>query len=49
MLFLIDTGIQQFRDLGSGISAVGNVPEVARAESPETPVASHITAVGRKL
>jgi hypothetical protein len=30
VLFLIDAGIRQFLDLGSGISTVGNVHEVRR-------------------
>jgi hypothetical protein len=34
VLFLIDQGIRQFLDLGSGIPTVGNVHEIAQAADP---------------
>jgi SAM-dependent methyltransferase len=34
VLFMIDQGIRQFLDLGSGIPTVGNVHEIARAAHP---------------
>ncbi|MGH4016375.1 MAG: SAM-dependent methyltransferase [Pseudonocardiaceae bacterium] len=34
VLFLVDTGIRQFLDLGSGIPTVGNVHEVAQDADP---------------
>jgi hypothetical protein len=36
--FLVDAGIRQFLDLGSGIPTVGNVHEVAQRASPDTRV-----------
>jgi hypothetical protein len=36
--FLIDQGIRQFLDIGSGIPTVGNVHEVAQAAAPEARV-----------
>ncbi|MBF6181621.1 SAM-dependent methyltransferase [Nocardia otitidiscaviarum] len=36
--FLVDEGITQFLDLGSGIPTVGNVHEVAQARNPEARV-----------
>jgi SAM-dependent methyltransferase len=38
VLFLIDAGIRQFLDLGSGIPTVGNVHEVAQEADPSTRV-----------
>ncbi|RZT87608.1 S-adenosyl methyltransferase [Pseudonocardia sediminis] len=35
---LLDAGIRQFLDLGSGIPTVGSVHEIARAEDPESRV-----------
>jgi hypothetical protein len=36
--FLVDSGIRQFLDLGSGIPTVGNVHEIAQAVAPESRV-----------
>jgi hypothetical protein len=36
--FLIDAGVRQFLDLGSGIPTAGNVHEVARAAAPDSRV-----------
>ncbi|MGV9680553.1 SAM-dependent methyltransferase [Nocardia sp. NPDC003482] len=36
--FLVDAGIDQFLDLGSGIPTVGNVHEVAQSRNPESKV-----------
>ncbi|MFM9444389.1 SAM-dependent methyltransferase [Streptomyces acidiscabies] len=36
--FLVDSGVRQFLDLGSGIPATGNVHEVALAMAPESRV-----------
>ncbi|WP_158843440.1 SAM-dependent methyltransferase [Saccharothrix deserti] len=33
--FMVDQGVRQFLDIGSGIPTVGNVHEVAQAEAPE--------------
>ncbi len=38
VLFMMDNGIRQFLDLGSGIPTVGNVHEVAQKADPETHV-----------
>jgi hypothetical protein len=38
VLFMMDTGIRQFLDLGSGIPTVGNVHEIAQKADPETHV-----------
>ncbi|HWO68961.1 MAG TPA: SAM-dependent methyltransferase, partial [Umezawaea sp.] len=38
VLFMIDQGVEQFLDLGSGIPTVGNVHEVARRAAPEARV-----------
>ncbi|MBB5957865.1 hypothetical protein FHS29_004460 [Saccharothrix tamanrassetensis] len=38
VLYLIDRGVRQFLDLGSGIPTVGNVHEVARKAAPESRV-----------
>ncbi|MCT2586324.1 SAM-dependent methyltransferase [Actinophytocola sp. S1-96] len=38
VLFLVDQGIRQFLDLGSGIPTVGNVHEIAQAADPDTKV-----------
>lgn len=38
VLFMIEQGIRQFLDLGSGIPTVGNVHEVARAVAPDARV-----------
>ncbi|MDX8034991.1 SAM-dependent methyltransferase [Lentzea sp. BCCO 10_0856] len=38
VLFMMDNGIRQFLDLGSGIPTVGNVHEIARKADPETHV-----------
>jgi S-adenosyl methyltransferase len=38
VLFMIDNGIRQFLDLGSGIPTVGNVHEIAQAVAPESRV-----------
>lgn len=35
VLFMIDSGIRQFLDVGSGIPTVGNVHEIAQAADPE--------------
>lgn len=35
VLFMIDSGIRQFLDLGSGIPTVGNVHEIAQKAAPE--------------
>nr|CTQ92750.1 hypothetical protein [Kibdelosporangium sp. MJ126-NF4] len=35
VLFMVESGIRQFLDLGSGIPTVGNVHEVARKAAPE--------------
>jgi SAM-dependent methyltransferase len=37
--FLVDAGIRQFLDLGSGIPTVGNVHEIAQAAAPESRIA----------
>jgi trans-aconitate methyltransferase len=37
--FLVDSGVRQFLDLGSGIPTVGNVHEIAQAAAPDTRVA----------
>jgi hypothetical protein len=36
--FLVDSGIRQFLDLGSGIPTVGNVHEIAQRSAPESRV-----------
>ncbi|MGI5501942.1 SAM-dependent methyltransferase [Lentzea sp. CA-135723] len=38
VLFMIDEGIRQFLDLGSGIPTVGNVHEIAQKADPESQV-----------
>jgi hypothetical protein len=38
VLFMMDNGIRQFLDLGSGIPTVGNVHEIAQKTDPETHV-----------
>jgi len=38
VLFMMDNGIRQFLDLGSGIPTVGNVHEIAQKADPETRV-----------
>jgi S-adenosyl methyltransferase len=38
VLFLVDQGIRQFLDLGSGIPTVGNVHEIAQAVAPSARV-----------
>ena len=38
VLFMMDQGIRQFLDLGSGIPTVGNVHEIAHEVDPETDV-----------
>lgn len=38
VLFLVEQGIRQFLDLGSGIPTVGNVHEIAQAVDPSTTV-----------
>ncbi|SEQ63735.1 S-adenosyl methyltransferase [Lentzea xinjiangensis] len=38
VLFMMDRGIRQFLDLGSGIPTVGNVHEIARKADPEARV-----------
>jgi hypothetical protein len=38
VLFLMDQGIRQFLDLGSGIPTVGNVHEIAQTADPESRV-----------
>ncbi|MFD4670136.1 SAM-dependent methyltransferase [Lentzea sp. NPDC058450] len=38
VLFMIDEGIRQFLDLGSGIPTVGNVHEIAQKADPESHV-----------
>ncbi|GAB1508873.1 SAM-dependent methyltransferase [Actinophytocola sp. KF-1] len=38
VLFMIEQGIRQFLDLGSGIPTVGNVHEIARAAVPDARV-----------
>ncbi|WP_436496150.1 SAM-dependent methyltransferase [Actinokineospora sp. HUAS TT18] len=38
VLFLLDQGITQFLDLGSGIPTVGNVHEVAQAVNPDAKI-----------
>jgi SAM-dependent methyltransferase len=38
VLYLLDAGITQFLDLGSGIPTVGNVHEVAQQENPDARV-----------
>jgi hypothetical protein len=35
VLFMVDSGIRQFLDLGSGIPTVGNVHEIAQRAAPE--------------
>jgi hypothetical protein len=35
VLFMIDAGIRQFLDIGSGVPTVGNVHEIAQAANPE--------------
>src|SRR5918997_41198 len=35
VLFMVDSGIRQFLDIGSGIPTVGNVHEVAQRADPE--------------
>jgi SAM-dependent methyltransferase len=36
--FMVDTGIHQFLDIGSGIPTVGNVHEIAQTAAPQTRV-----------
>lgn len=36
--FMVDTGIRQFLDIGSGIPTVGNVHEIAQQEAPDSRV-----------
>jgi hypothetical protein len=36
-LFMIDNGIRQFLDIGSGIPTVGNVHEIAQGADPTVP------------
>jgi hypothetical protein len=38
VLFMLDNGIRQFLDIGSGIPTVGNVHEIAQARDPEARV-----------
>jgi SAM-dependent methyltransferase len=38
VLFMIDRGVRQFLDLGSGIPTVGNVHEIAHAADPDSRV-----------
>ena len=38
VLFMMDHGVRQFLDLGSGIPTVGNVHEIAQAADPESRV-----------
>jgi hypothetical protein len=38
VLFMIDQGVRQFLDLGSGIPTVGNVHEIAQKAAPDTRV-----------
>ncbi|SRR6266545_501257 len=38
VLFLVDAGIRQFLDIGSGVPTVGNVHEVAHRAAPESRV-----------
>lgn len=35
VLFMIDSGVRQFLDIGSGIPTVGNVHEIAQRADPE--------------
>jgi hypothetical protein len=35
VLFMVDSGIRQFLDIGSGVSTVGNVHEIAQRADPE--------------
>ncbi|MGQ0716772.1 MAG: SAM-dependent methyltransferase, partial [Pseudonocardiales bacterium] len=35
VLFMVDSGIRQFLDIGSGIPTVGNVHEIAQRADPE--------------
>ena len=37
--FLLDEGIRQFLDIGSGIPTVGNVHEIAQQITPEARIA----------
>src|SRR4051812_43148436 len=52
--YLIDKGVRQFLDLGSGIPTVGHVHEVAQAADPRSRVVyvdidPSVVAVGRKV
>jgi SAM-dependent methyltransferase len=52
--YLIDKGVRQFLDLGSGIPTVGHVHEVAQAADPRSRVVyvdidTSVAAVGRKV
>jgi SAM-dependent methyltransferase len=38
VLFMVDAGIRQFLDLGSGVPTVGNVHEIAQRDAPESRV-----------
>jgi len=38
VLFMLEAGVRQFLDLGSGIPTVGNVHEIAQAAAPDTRV-----------
>jgi hypothetical protein len=38
VLFMLEAGVRQFLDLGSGIPTVGNVHEIAQAEAPDARV-----------
>jgi hypothetical protein len=39
--FMIDAGVRQFLDIGSGIPTVGNVHEIAQARIPDATVVAH--------
>src|SRR5262249_18684898 len=36
--YLVDAGVRQFLDIGSGVPTVGNVHEIAQAEAPDAGV-----------
>ncbi|MGZ3140410.1 SAM-dependent methyltransferase [Lentzea chajnantorensis] len=38
VLFMVENGVRQFLDLGSGIPTVGNVHEIAQSEAPDSRV-----------
>ncbi|HEX8864818.1 MAG TPA: SAM-dependent methyltransferase, partial [Lentzea sp.] len=45
VLFMMDNGIRQFLDLGSGIPTVGNVHEIAQKAAQEADTEAHVVYV----